>query len=78
MLDIHHGLELHLQQVKQGLVILIEGWQIFVIFVIIDVKNALIDIILIVKNVHTDIIYGIEILDVNIGVQIKEQDKDQL
>ena len=63
---------------KQGLVILIEGWQIFVIFVIIDVKNALTDIILIVKNVHTDIIYGIEILDVNIGVQIKEQDKDQL
>ena len=45
---------------------------------IIDVKNALTDIILIVRNAHTDIIYGIEILDVNIGVLVKEQHKDQL
>ena len=44
----------------------------------IDVKNALTDIILIVRNAQGDIIYGIEILDVNIGALVKEQDKDQL
>ena len=78
MVDIHHGLELQLKQVKQVLFILIEDWQIFVIFVIIDVMNVLTDIILIVRNAHTDTIYGKEILDVNIGVLVKEQDKDQL
>ena len=78
MVDIQHGLELHLQLVNQVLLTFIEEWQIFVIFVIIDVNNALTDIKLTVSIAHTDIIYGREILDANIGVQIKEQDKDQL
>ena len=64
--------------VKQGLVGIIEDKLIFVIFVNIDVNNALTDITLIVSIAHTDIIYGREILDANIGVLVKEQDKDHL